>query len=286
LVNNSNTYESLEYVDDDEYVDEEDNEDTEEESQASDYEVEEEDDDLNSSNASYGQSNFSIGEAQEMVDYWRSKKNGKKRAWSTMCNKFKKLKSYGSSKILYKLDQRLKQKGKNYDKIRDISDYCIHKFKLARQDNLAIHDIDLQTWAIERANELGFDFKASRSWVNTLKRDNRISSRKITKIVSKKYRQELNQTLTNASNFLIHTNEQTKYIDHSFIINTDQSGFNLEIPPTRTLSHTGEKTTIAAVNSVNSTTHSYTVQYSSTKAGTLLPKVFICLKEAKKVFVL
>ena len=83
---------------------------------------------------------------------------------------------------------------------------------------------------------------------------------------------------------MIQANEQTKYIDDHFVVNTDQSGFNLEIPPVRTLSYTGEKTTIAAVNSVNSTTYLYTLQYSSTKVGTLLPKVFVCLKEPTGTF--
>ena len=47
----------------------------------------------------------------------------------------------------------------------------------------------------------------------------------------------------------------------------------------RTLSHTGERTTHVSVRSVNATTHSYTVMPIINAAGQLLTPVFLCLQE-------
>ena len=42
--------------------------------------------------------------------------------------------------------------------MRDIENYCYQQFTISRQQNLALHDIDIQSWAVERANEHEFDF--------------------------------------------------------------------------------------------------------------------------------
>ena len=44
-----------------------------------------------------------------------------------------------------------------------------------------------------------------------------------------------------------------------YVLNTDQSGLQLKMFSNRTLSHEGEKLTLATVRSINNTTHSYTV---------------------------
>jgi hypothetical protein len=67
----------------------------------------------------------------------------------------------------------------------------------------------------------------------------------------------------------------------SEVMNTDQSGIELELHSTRTLSYKGEKLTVAAVRSTNATTHSYTVQPTITLDGHLLSPIYLCLKEPK-----
>jgi hypothetical protein len=57
-------------------------------------------------------------------------------------------------------------------------------------------------------------------------------------------------------------------------MNTDQSGIELEIHFTRTLSYKGEKTTACTVRSTNSSTHSYTVQPTITLDGHLLSPIY------------
>lgn len=65
------------------------------------------------------------------------------------------------------------------------------------------------------------------------------------------------------------------------VLNTDQSGIELEMHSTRTLSYKGERLTVVAVRSTNATTHSYTVQPTIALDGELLSPVYLCLKEPK-----
>lgn len=61
--------------------------------------------------------------------------------------------------------------------------------------------------------------------------------------------------------------------------NSDQSGFQLEMHSGRTLAIEGEKQVQCLVQSVSSTTHSYTVQPTVSATGKLLTPLFLVLKE-------
>ena len=63
------------------------------------------------------------------------------------------------------------------------------------------------------------------------------------------------------------------------VLNTDQSGLELEVHSSRTLSHQGEKTTLSTVRSKNAATHSYTVQPMISLSGKVVGPVLLCLKE-------
>ena len=63
-----------------------------------------------------------------------------------------------------------------------------------------------------------------------------------------------------------------------YVLNTDQSGLELEVHSNRTLSYHGEKTTLSTVRSKNATTHSYTVQPMISLSGKLVGPVLLCLK--------
>ncbi len=64
------------------------------------------------------------------------------------------------------------------------------------------------------------------------------------------------------------------------MINTDQSGIQLEFYSTRTLSYKGKKTTAVTVRSKNATTHSFTVQPCVSLSSKPLGPLFLCLKES------
>ncbi len=62
----------------------------------------------------------------------------------------------------------------------------LENFICARNLSLAVHDIDLKRWALLKAKDIYFDdFVACDNWVYRFKCENNISSRKITKLVSK-----------------------------------------------------------------------------------------------------
>ena len=69
------------------------------------------------------------------------------------------------------------------------------------------------------------------------------------------------------------------YYREDLILNTDQTGLQLELRSTRTLSHQGEKMTLVTVRSTNETTHSYTIQPTISMSGKIVGPVYLCLKE-------
>jgi len=78
--------------------------------------------------------------------------------------------------------------------------------------------------------------------------------------------------------------ENIKEFDKNFVINTDQTGCQYRADVQRTLPIRGEKTTEVYIGDFNKVTHSYTAQYTITASGKLLPKVFLCMQEAKGCF--
>ena len=52
----------------------------------------------------------------------------------------------------------------------------------------------------------------------------------------------------------------------------------------RTYTHTSEKKVELCIDDLNKITYSYTAQYSLTKSGILLDKVFVCLQESGDTF--
>ena len=86
--------------------------------------------------------------------------------------------------------------------------YVYDQFQSAQRSLLAIHDINLRLWALQKARELDLNnFEASDKWLLTFKHRHRISSGKVTKLVTKKHietRQEIEQS---ATNFVRETNK-------------------------------------------------------------------------------
>lgn len=84
-----------------------------------------------------------------------------------------------------------------------------------------------------------------------------------------------------ADQFIANVREHLSKYEQNEVINTNQSGIELELHSARTLSYKGEKVTVVSVRSTNNTTHSYTVQPNITLDGQLLSPVYLCLKESK-----
>ena len=123
-----------------------------------------------------------------------------------------------------------------------------------------------------------FSFIAS-SWIARFKRKFHIGQRKITRFMKPTEVKSLEKVLQDAENFQQECSEFIKSYDSDYVLNTDQSGCEYRIPFNRTLTYRGQKRVEVIAGDINKIFHSYTVQYTLTASGKLLPKVFLCMQE-------
>jgi hypothetical protein len=198
-------------------------------------------------------------------------------AFTTVQHEYPRLKD---RKQLKRFREYVEKNGTRSHKIRRIEKFLLDKFLNARNEYLPVHDADIQRWAISQAKVESLpNFKASSKWLLNFKRRNNISSRKVTKFVSRREVVDQAQIKENAENFVVAVQKVIPKYSLTSVLNADQSSFNYEMASRRTLSHTEEKTTYVSVRSVNATTHSYTVMPIINAAGQLLSPVFLCLQE-------
>lgn len=145
-----------------------------------------------------------------------------------------------------------------------------------------MHYWHLQSWALEASKEFGCEnFKASKHFINNFKTEYGITSRIITQIVTRNNLEEDEEIRKTASNFNEKINQLIKDtpLEPTNIWNCDQSGFNYEMSSRATLSKKGEKVTLATYQSINSITHSYTIDIALSMSGHLAKKMYICFQE-------
>lgn len=106
----------------------------------------------------------------------------------------------------------------------------------------------------------------------------------MTKFVSKKEVSSAEEIQQRAMTFKNQLAAAVPKFDPKFVLNTDQTGCQIQSSCQRTYTFKGEKITNVAYDNLSKTTHSYTAQYTVTLEGKLLPKVFICLQETNGVF--
>lgn len=179
------------------------------------------------------------------------------------------------------------QGGTYGEKISRICDYVLQNFKSAVDAGLIVHDEDLRRWALHAKKVLEFDdfrFKASKHWLSKFKIAHRIVSRKINKFVSRKTFESSAKLETLALTFITNVKKAIQEIGIHNTYNTDQSGFQLEMHSGRTLAVEGESQIQCLVQSVSSTTHSYTIQPLISGEGKLLSPLFLVLKEKSGQF--
>lgn len=174
----------------------------------------------------------------------------------------------------------VEQNGTFSMKVREIEDFVANKFKEFREQHLPVHDRDLRTWSIQKSQELGLsEFKGSNKFLTNLKKRLRISSRRVTTVVTRRYAASEEEKQRLKTSLLTTVNGLLPDYSLNHVLNSDQSGFNYEYVSTRTLSHTGERKTLQVAKSISNTTHSYTIQPIVSAAGKLLSPMLICLQE-------
>ncbi|CAF1080655.1 unnamed protein product [Adineta ricciae] len=218
-----------------------------------------------------------MARAVDFYDEVNPKTGQRKRRWSTVKHNFYRVQHHN---YIARFRRYLERHGRKKQKIDQVDDYVFDMFEKARGNALSVHDIDLRRWALKKAmDESLHNFTASHHWLLTFKHKHNIVSRKVTKVVTKRATQSKETIKTSADLFIADVRKRLPNYEKSEVINTDQSGIELEIRSTRTLSYKGEKITVGAVRSTNANTHSYTVQPAITLDGNLLSPIYLCLKE-------
>ena len=171
-----------------------------------------------------------------------------------------------------------------YEKIRA---QVREMFLAARQEAKPVRIWELHLWIAEAVQK----FKpkkqcTSHSFIDSLKKDLKISSRRVTRFVTKKKLVDEPAIMEKAAHFVQQNNAfcDENCIPPENVWNSDQSGFNYEMTCDRTYEIMGTKHVLSLVVDKNSTTHSYTLQVHLSKAGKLGSKFYLCFQEDKGIF--
>lgn len=228
-------------------------------------------------------SNIDYDYKKKAVDYWLSGKNGKL-SFQSVRHKFKRVTKI---QTLYRWKEQIEQGGSRLDKLLLISKYVLDQFKNASDSSVSIHDFDLKKWALQAREKVGLSgelFTASSSWIYSFKIKHAIVSRKINKFVTKKQISTRDKTLLESQEFVSKIKSELLEVGAKNIYNTDQSGFNLETHAGRTLSFKGESKIECLAQSLNSLTHSYTIQPFISADGDLKSPLLIVMQETDGKF--
>ena len=128
------------------------------------------------------------------------------------------------------------------------------------------------------------DFKASPRWIHRFKTKNRIGSRKITKFESQKQLNNAEDMQKTAEMFVASVRKDPEEVGPENLLNSDQSGINLETRAGRTLDFIGKKTVTAVAQSVNATTHSFTTQPTVNANGKFVCPLLLAYPEKNGCF--
>jgi hypothetical protein len=154
------------------------------------------------------------------------------------------------------------------------------RYQEKRAFRIAVHDRDLRRWAIQEARQLTLTgFKASPSWLYDFKVNHSVVSRKILRFVSPRMVIEESVIEQSAVDFVREVKALMAAHPKHDVFNADQSGFEKELHSGRTLETRGAKQVEAIVQSINATTHSYSIMPTISASGRLKSPLFIVLQE-------
>lgn len=162
------TYDTLEFDDEfDEMIDEEE----------SDYDTDDDDEDEHPDI----KNRFTLEEMENIIEWVDEHPNV---GIATISRRFRKVKYMY---YITRFRQYIENNGTRLEKLKQIKEFMFNEFYVKRSiEKEAIHDADLELYAIQKARELNWDtFKASKSFINTFKREHGISSRRYNKIITR-----------------------------------------------------------------------------------------------------
>lgn len=215
---------------------------------------------------------------KDVVNYWRSGKKGNL-SFQNVKHKFK---NVSSINVLYRWEEQIKIGGTRNEKLLQISEHVLDQFKNATVKSLPVHDKDLKRWALQARLSVDLPpefFSASTYWIHNFKIKHGIVSRKINKFVTQKYLSSKDGILERSREFVSLVKSEILLVGKGNVYNSDQSGFNLETHAGRTLSLKGSLKVECIAQSLNSLTHSYTIQPVVSAEGELKSPMLIVLQE-------
>ncbi|CAL8119248.1 unnamed protein product [Orchesella dallaii] len=98
----------------------------------------------------------------------------------------------------------VKSGGTAFEKWNRIETSTYEKFCEARKDHKCIKETNIRDWAMQAFQSFrdeSFQFVASHTWIHEFKKKYRISSRKVTKLVTRREIKSMEEILTDAKKF-------------------------------------------------------------------------------------
>ena len=165
--------------------------------------------------------------------------DGIKYSYNTMCAivKYSKTHTFQSLHYRYKnikhkeqlrrIKQYVNAEGTKLQKFQQIDKFAYSEFARMRESCLPIHDFDVRRLAIKRARSLNLTgFMASHHWLSDFKHRHHISSRKITKLVTKNFIEDRDKIQKSVEIFVSKVKNRIVNYAADHILNSDQSSFN------------------------------------------------------------
>ncbi|CAF3524562.1 unnamed protein product [Rotaria sp. Silwood2] len=147
----------------------------------------------------------------------------KSHSFSSLRSRYKRIKS---KQHLQRIRKYVKDDGTTFQKLQRIDEFVYAELVRARESYIPMHDFDIKRLAIKKAREINLNsFTASHHWILNFKHRHHISSRKITKLMTKHHLEDRNEILKSAENFVKTVNEMIPKYTEDHILNTDQSSF-------------------------------------------------------------
>lgn len=219
---------------------------------------------------------FSSEECQNIVEYMQ------KTSITSAARKFKK-----SPQTIRSVLKSVERGGDDMQKYGLVKQYVRHEFLNARQECSLVKKHHLYKWINEAVEKFQPKKKLqSESFFRMLKKDLGISSRRVTRFVTRKTIMEEPMVMDKARKFLekVKTKQSSGSLEDRFFWNSDQSKFEYEMKSDRSYASIGTKIIDVRVASLKAITHSYTIQVHISKSGSVGSKLFIVFQETNGSF--
>ena len=121
---------------------------------------------------------FTLEEMENIIEWINQHPNCN---FTTIRHRFRKVKS---PNYITKFREYIKRNGTSLEKLQKVKQFMWNEFYVKRAIEKAVHDTDLQCFAIQKVMEMNWEeFKASETFVLAFKKEHQISSRRYNKVI-------------------------------------------------------------------------------------------------------